>query len=122
MVSDVRWALHLKKMRDTGNNMSTATRNTRLGQSLSVFVQQNKARNILYVIMKKLGKPLLVLRISHGNTKPIRVPFLNLQDEAEQRVAEPALRRVKLEHGRVFLAGQRSREGSLLCFSLLGSA
>lgn len=54
IISDVRWALQLEKMRDTSNNMSTATRNTRLSQSLSVFVQQNKARNILYVIMKKL--------------------------------------------------------------------
>lgn len=54
LVSDSRWALHLEKMRDTGDNMSPATRNTCLGQSSSVFVQQYKAWYILYIIVKKL--------------------------------------------------------------------
>jgi|APAra0007618328_1042625.scaffolds.fasta_scaffold12391_2 hypothetical protein len=48
------WSLHLEKMRDTGDDMSTTTWNSCLGQSLSIFVQQNEARNILYVIVEKL--------------------------------------------------------------------
>lgn len=51
----VLWAFHFEEMRNTSHNMQSAAGNTRLSKCPPVFVQQNEARNILYVIMEKLN-------------------------------------------------------------------
>lgn len=47
-------AFHFEQMGNAGNNMESAVRNLCFRESVAMFIDQDEAGDILYIIMKKL--------------------------------------------------------------------